>query len=266
MTPGYTAPRDVEGVVAALANGDGLAIGGGTMLVPDLTHGKSRPGVLVDLSRAGLAGITATGEGAVVGAMTTYADLMAADVPLLPRVARGITGGPQIRHRGTAGGSACYANPASDVPACLVALKARMRLASVRGEREVGAEEFFTGGFRTVREPDEVLTAFTVPRTDTAIGYLKFKLAESSWPIVTAAALVGAATVRVAIGGAAATPVVVEVERESWNQTHREAVLAALDDTEPWSDVLADAAYRRRIASVIADRAVANAVKEELCD
>ncbi|MFE2756229.1 FAD binding domain-containing protein [Actinosynnema sp. NPDC059335] len=266
MTPGYTAPRDVGGVVAALADGDGLAIGGGTMLVPDLTHGKVRPRVLVDLSRAGLAGVTAADDGVVVGAMTTYADLAAADLPLLPRVARGITGGPQIRHRGTAGGSACYANPASDVPACLVALKARMRLASARGGREVEAGEFFTDGFRTAREPDEVLTAFTVPRTDAAIGYLKFKLAESSWPIVTAAALVGPAVVRVAIGGAAATPVVVEVGRESWADAHREAVWAALDAARPWSDVLADAAYRRRVAPVIADRAVAHAVEEERCD
>ncbi|MCS7475707.1 FAD binding domain-containing protein [Umezawaea endophytica] len=272
MTPRYSAPRDLAGVTAALADGDGVVVGGGTMVVPDMTHGRTSAAVVVDLSRAGLAGVTAGEDGAVVGAMTTYTDLITSDVPLLSTVASGITGGPQIRNRGTAGGSACYANPASDVPACLVALGARMRLASAGGAREVPAAEFFLGGFRTARRPDEVLEAFVVPPLGgAALGYLKFKLAEGSWPIVTAATFAPTGgPLRIVVGGAAATPVAVDVDRPSvgsddpaWREHVREAVHTALDAAEPWTDVLAPAAYRRRIAPVIAARSAGRALEED---
>ena len=254
----YTRPSDVDGVTAALADGDAVVVGGGTMVVPEMTHGRVRPSAVVDLARAGLAGITRVRGGWVVGAMTTYTELERSAVPLLATVARGITGGPQIRNRGTVGGSASYANPSSDVPAALVALGARLHLARRGGERQVAAGDFFLGAFRTAREPDEVLTGITVPDTGAALGYVKFKLAEGSWPIVTAAALAGP-TIRVALGGAAAAPVVVEVARESWRDELRSAVDRVL--TEPWDDVLAPGHYRARIAPVIAARSVAGALE-----
>lgn len=257
----YTRPSDVDGATAALADGDAVVIGGGTMVVPEMTHGRVRPAVVVDLARAGLAGIT-RGDGAwVVGAMTTYTDLARSAVPLLATVARGITGGSQIRNRGTAGGSASYANPSSDVPATLVALNARLRLAKAGGVREVPAADFFLDAFRTARAPDEVLTAITVPDTDAALGYVKFKLAEGSWPIVTAATVAGSTTITVVLGGAAAVPVPVELERSSWREQLRSEVDRVL--TEPWDDVLAPGGYRARIAPVIAARSVADALAEE---
>jgi aerobic carbon-monoxide dehydrogenase medium subunit len=256
----YTSPSDVDGVTAALAGGGAVVIGGGTMVVPDMTHGRVRPAAVVDLARAGLAGVTRGDGGWVIGAMTTYSELERSSVPLLTIMARGITGGPQIRNRGTVGGSASYANPSSDVPAALVALGARLRLAKTGGVREVAAADFFLGAFRTAREPDEVLTAITVPDTDASLGYLKFKLVEGSWPIVTAAAVAGS-TIRVVLGGAAATPVAVEVARESWREQLRLAVDRVL--TEPWDDVLAPGRYRARIAPVIAARSVAGALSEE---
>ena len=255
----YTRPSDVDDVTAALADGDAVVVGGGTMVVPDMTHGRVRPAAVVDLAKAGLAGIT-RGDGEwVIGAMTTYTELERSDVPLLATVARGITGGPQIRNRGTVGGSASYANPSSDVPATLVALNARLRLAKAGGVREVAAADFFLGAFRTAREPGEVLTAITVPDTDASVGYLKFKLVEGSWPIVTAATVVGP-TIRVVLGGAAARPVTVEVARESWREQLRPAVDRVL--TEPWDDVLAPGHYRARIAPVIAARSVAGVLEE----
>jgi aerobic carbon-monoxide dehydrogenase medium subunit len=145
------------------------------------------------------------------------------------------------------------------VPATLVALNARLRLARRGGVREVAARDFFLGAFQTAREPDEVLTAITVPDPDGALGYVKFKLVEGSWPIVTAATVVGA-TIRVVVGGAAAVPFAVEVARESWRDELRSAVDTAL--TEPWDDVLAPGRYRARIAPVIAARSVANALEE----
>lgn len=266
----YSRPSDVDGVTAALAGGDTVVVGGGTMVVPDMTHGRTRPAAVVDLARAGLAGIT-RGDGVwVVGAMTTYADLERSVVPLLATVARGITGGPQIRNRGTAGGSASYANPSSDVPAALVALAARLRLARVGGVREVPAADFFLGAFRTAREPDEVLTAVTVPDPGGAVGYVKFKLAEGSWPIVTAATVAGP-VLRVVLGGAAAVPVALTLDRPAggtddpaWRDHVRTEVGRGLAEAGgPWDDVLAPGDYRARIAPVIAARSVAGALGQE---
>ncbi|OLF14097.1 hypothetical protein BLA60_02735 [Actinophytocola xinjiangensis] len=265
----FTRPPDLDGVTTALAGGDALVVGGGTMVVPELTHGRVDPPAVVDLSHAGLDGLTRAG-GWVVGAMVTYTALERADVPLLSRVARGITGGPQIRNRGTAGGSASYANPSSDVPACLVALDARLRLASVRGVREVAAAEFFLGAFRTVREPDEVLTEILLSDVDGKIGYLKFKLVEGSWPIVTAATVARPTAVRVVLGGAAAVPVAVELDPPpagttdpAWRAHVASVVERGIDEAGGgWDDVLAPGGYRRRIAPVIAARSVADALGE----
>lgn len=265
----FTRPPDVDGVTAALAGGDALVVGGGTMVVPDLTHGKVSPATVVDLSQAGLDGLT-RGGGWVIGSMVTYTGLEHAGVPLLSRVARGITGGPQIRNRGTAGGSASYANPSSDVPACLVALGARLRLACAGGVREVAAAEFFLGAFRTVREPDEVLTEILVPEVTVATGYLKFKLVEGSWPIVTAATVARPTALRVVLGGAAAVPVAVELDPPSagtndpaWLAHVADVVRLGIDEAGGgWDDVLAPGGYRRRIAPVIAARSVADALGE----
>ncbi|MEU6796770.1 FAD binding domain-containing protein [Nonomuraea wenchangensis] len=273
----YHAPTDLDGVVAALsaASGAAVVLGGGTMLVPDMTHGKTVADVVVDLSRAGLSGITTDSGAVVVGATTTYARLLSDPhagtlAPLLRRVADGVTGGPQIRNKGTIGGSACYANPSSEVPAALVALDARLRLASAGGVREVAAADFFTGAFATARRPDEVLAAVTLPApTGARPGYTKLKLAESSWPIATAACVPGQdGGLRVAVGAVAATPLLVTLDPPgagvadpAWRAHVREVVGAALD--EPWSDVLADGEYRRRVAPVVAARAVADALEAE---
>ncbi|MEV5556916.1 FAD binding domain-containing protein [Nonomuraea wenchangensis] len=273
----YHAPTDLDGVVAALsaASGPAVVLGGGTMLVPDMTHGRTVADVVVDLSRAGLSGITLDGGVVVAGATTTYAHVLADPrarelTPLLCRVAGGVTGGPQIRNKGTIGGSACYANPSSEVPAALVALGARLRLASAGGVREVAAEDFFTGAFATARRSDEVLAAIALPTPDGARpGYVKLKLAESSWPIATAACVPGPdGALRVALGAVAATPLLLTLDPPeagaadpAWRAYVREVVAAVL--TEPWSDVLADGEYRRRVAPVVAARAVADALQAE---
>ncbi len=267
----FTRPRDVDEVTAALAGGDALVIGGGTMVVPDLTHGRFRPGGVVDLSRAGFGHLTHEGGAWVLGSMLTYTELERSAVPLLSEVARGITGGPQIRNRGTVGGSASYANPSSDVPACLVALGARLRLARAGGAREVAAAEFFLGAFRTARGPDEVLTSVTVSDVDGPTGYVKFKLVEGSWPIVTAATVAGPDALRVVLGGAAAVPVAVGLDPPSagtndpaWRGYVASVVAQGIDEAGGgWDDVLSPGGYRRRIAPVIAARSVARALGEE---
>jgi CO/xanthine dehydrogenase FAD-binding subunit len=266
----YTRPESLQEVTAALAEGDAVVIGGGTMVVPDMTHGRTVAAAVVDLCRAGLGGIETHDGGWLVGATTSYAAIERSSLPLLTRVARGITGGPQIRHRGTAGGSACYANPGSDVPAVLVALGATLRLVSTDGVREVPASKFFRGAFSTARRPNEVLAALVVPPIRGAVGYHKFKLAEGSWPIVTATC-VAQETLSVVLGGAAGLPVPVVVDRPSlgtsdpaWRARLNEVVHHGLTEVGGgWDDVLAPGHYRARIAPAIAARAVADALGEE---
>lgn len=266
----YTRAESLDDAVAALAGGDATVIGGGTMVVPDMTHGRTRPVAVVDLCRAGLAGIESDGAGWTVGAMTSYATLEKSAVPLLARVSHGITGGPQIRHRGTAGGSACYANPSSDVPAVLVALGVTMRLVGSGGAREIAAVDFFRGAWKTVRRPDELLAALWVPAVKDPFGYHKFKLAEGSWPVVTAGCVAGE-RLRVAVGGAAAVSLLLDLDRPSlgtadpaWRDHVRTEVDRALVAVGgPFDDVLAPGAYKARIAPAIAARAVADALGEE---
>lgn len=272
----YSAPEDLDGIAEAIRSAAGTVavLGGGTMLVPDISHGNVRPDTVIDLARAGLAGVRAEGDSVVIGAMTTYRDVLASPVlrehvPLLPELASGVTGGPQIRNRGTVGGSASYANPSSDIPGALVALRARMRLLSPAGTREVPAAEFYTGPFRTARRDDEVLIEISVPRPSrTLFGYVKFKLATSSWPIVTAATLGEPdGGLRVAVGGAGRTPVTVRVPEPTdtddadWRAHVRAAVDAELTAVGTWTDVLADGEYRRRIAPVVVARSVAKALR-----
>jgi carbon-monoxide dehydrogenase medium subunit len=244
-------PASVEEAVelAGRYGSDARALAGGTVLVPEMSRGAARPGVVIDLSRCGLAGVLPGG----FGALTTYREL-AALPGLLGRVARGITGGAQIRNRATAGGSACYANPASDVPAALVALEATLVLASAGGERRLPAPAFFVDAFVTAARPGELLVSIELPplAPGSRFGYEKLRFGESSWPIVTAAAIVRpGGGLRVVLGGAAAVPVAVEVGAAAELE---EAIRAAL--VEPWSDVLAGSDYRRRVAPVMARRAL----------
>lgn len=260
----YEAPETVEDAVALLAEEGGATIvGGGTWVVPEMTNGKRTPARIVDLRRARLAGIRSENGSTVIGATTTYRDLIdsrevAERLPMLRTLALGITGGAQIWNQGTVGGSACYATPASDVPAALVALGARLLAHSASGVREVPAHEFFAGPFETSLAPDEVLAGIVVGRVE-ASGYYKFKLCESSWPIVTAAYVRDDAGERVALGAAQATPVLVELDGSDPADVAARAH-AAIDD--PWSDVLAPGSFRKSIAGVVAKRAAAAAREE----
>ena len=252
-------PRSAGEAAALLAEAgpDASVLGGGTVLVPEMSAGRARPRVVVDLGRAGLGRIVQEGHDLVVGATVTYADLerhasMAPEARLLSRVAGLITGGAQIRNRATPAGSAAYGNPSSDVPAVLVALDARVRLLSTAGQREVPAAEFFSGAFKTARRPDELVVALVIPQTGDGrrFGYYKLKFGESSWPILTATAVaLPEGTSRAVVGGLATTPLSLRGGGDDLP-----AALAGLAG-EPWSDVLADAGYRRAVAPAVVARA-----------
>lgn len=275
----YHAPASVEEAVGVLAaaNGDANVIAGGTWVVPELTHGIRTPAHIIDLRHAELSGVSASDAGITIGATTTYSALL--DSPLvgecaalLRTMALGVTGGAQVRNQGTIGGSACYATPSSDAPAALVALDASLTLAEAGGTRDVRAETFFEGAFRSALKQGELLTEIVVPEppSNVQFGYDKLKFCESSWPIATAACVLGldgdgvVEFARLAVGGANTKPYVVDtsvlvgtpVTRDLADEVAERAREAADD---PYTDVLADGAYRQQVSGVVAKRALLDA-------
>ncbi|MGY1692059.1 FAD binding domain-containing protein [Geodermatophilus sp. SYSU D01105] len=273
---GYVAPRDLPGCLDALADG-GRVLAGGTWVLPEMDRGESAPTRLVDLRRAGLGGVALTGTGLWLGAMCTYADLLAspavaAHAPLLRTMAGGITGGWALRNQATVGGAAVAARPQSDVPAALVVSGAVALVAGPDGERAVPAHELFAGASRSAVGAGELLVGFDLPSAAGAgSGYVKLKRGASSWPIATAAALVrlddaGTCTdATLVLGGVAAVPVRADVSSlvgsvPGETELRAAADLAAAAVPEPWEDVLAPASYRAAVAAPVARRALAAAV------
>lgn len=280
----YHLPGTVEAASAILAETGGAAtvLGGGTMAMPKLrdaaAHVDHR---VIDTARiAGFSDLAADSAGLTMGAGVSYSTLLSNSLtpPLLRAVAGRITGGPQIRNQGTVGGSACQANPASDIPTALVALQATLTIARLGSKRTLPAGEFFLGPFRTDLRPGELLVALHVPATSaTDWGYAKLKHGESSWPITVAAAqltrgsddtVVGAA---ITLGAATPTPVRIPLDRPEQFTTARKvgpalrtAIFGAIGDncTDWWADEAADRDYRRRVAGVIACRAIDDALSK----
>ncbi|GAB3573247.1 xanthine dehydrogenase family protein subunit M [Amycolatopsis endophytica] len=256
----YHRPGSLPEATAILAEhaGDIRVLGGGTALIPCLIRGEVTVGHVLDLRALGLGVIREVPGGVEIGAMVTYADVLgsavvAERVPLVARVARGITGGRQITQQGTLVGSACFSFPTSDAPGMFAALRARFRIAGPSGTREVPAADFFVDAHRVDLGEAELVTGVVLPSTARG-GYCKIKHASGSWPIATAAAVFDDASpgrLRVALGAIQAVPLVVSVDDPGQlAERVREAVDA------PWSDVLAPADYRTRVAPVVARRAV----------
>jgi carbon-monoxide dehydrogenase medium subunit len=166
----YEEPRSVEEAVALLArHGDeAKVLAGGQSLIPLLNFRLARPQLLVDVNRIdSLSFLRRRGGTLRIGALTRMATLersplVAAHWPLLAEAAR-LVGHPQIRSRGTVGGSVAHADPAAELPAALVALRATCHTRSARGSRELSAEDFFVTHLTTALEPDELLVGISVP-------------------------------------------------------------------------------------------------------
>ena len=261
----YLAPKSAAEAAALLAAspGDTEVIGGGTWVVVEMTAGQRDPRRVIDLKDAGLRTIKEENGAVVIGARATYTDVVRSDaakrLPALVAMATGITGGGQLRNRGTLGGSACYGNPSSDVPGLLVGLGAMLNVRSATGSRGIAAADFFTGPLQTALQPGEILESMTIPvPAGMKQGYYKFKLAESSWPICTGTALVAAdGSVAVTIGAANDRPVTVTGSAADLDGLAKAAEAAI---TSPFSDTLAAGEYRKQIAGAIAKRAVEAAV------
>lgn len=254
----YHRPSSLADALSLLDGGERSLLAGGQSLIPAMKHGLAAPSALVSLRDVEeLKGIDASADGVTIGAMTTHDEVAASAevqsaIPALATLAADI-GDPQVRNRGTIGGSIAHADPAADYPAALVGLGATV----VTDEREIGADDFFTGMFSTALEPGEIIKAVRFPVPDCA-AYAKFASPASKYALVGVMVSRGAGGVRVAVTGA--SPSV-------FRQAEMEAALAgdfsagALDGISQSpkklvSDVEASAEYRAHLVGVMARRAV----------
>jgi len=239
---------------------DAKVLAGGHSLLPMMKLRLAAPAVLIDITRAsGLSGISVDGEELVIGATTRHADLAASDLvragaPLLAHAAS-LVGDPQIRHRGTIGGSLAHADPAADLPMALVALGGSVELTGPEGTRRVAADDFFTGFFETALADGELLTAVRVPRQPgVPWGYQKFVRRANDWAIVGAAAIGG----RIALANMASTPVRARAAEQALagGASPAEAAALAAKGTSPGEDIHADREFRQHLARVLTKRAL----------
>lgn len=272
----YEAPRSVEEALRLLAGaGDRevKVLAGGQSLLPVMRLRLAAPELVVDLGRIPeLRGVWGDGDAIVVGAMTTHDDvlrepLIRQHALLLAEAARTVAD-PQVRHRGTFGGSLAHADPAGDMPAPALALDAEMVIAGPSGRRTVPAGEFFQDLFTTALNENELLVEIRVPKhTGWGAHYEKFSPVAQAWSIVAVAAAVRVengtiAQAKVGLTNMGLVPIRArEVEdalvgREATAEAIRDAAGLAANGTSPMSDANADEEYRRHLATVLTGRAV----------
>lgn len=278
----YLAPTTVGEAVSALEAYDGEAklLAGGQSLMPMLNMRLARPGLLVDLGRVQDLDYVRESDGRLaIGAMTTKrtledSPLVQSRQPLLHAATVAI-GHPQIRNRGTVGGSMAQADPAAEYPAVAVALDATFRLMGPNGERTVEAADFFVTYLTTALEPGEVLTEVSVPTLDPGSGWSLMEITRRHGDF----AIVGAAVTlklddagccvdpRIVLFGLGPTPVrprgtedLVQGERPAEDLYRGAASQLSQEVDEPLSDLHASAEYRRQLAAVMTRRALAEAV------
>lgn len=252
----YARAADDDHALELLAEPDAKVIAGGQSLVPVMKLRIARPSLVVDISRLGLSGIEERGGELHIGPLTTWAELTSPELlerPALAAIAecaRGI-GDLQVRNLGTIGGSVVHADPASDMPAVLLALGARLRLRGPEGEREVALGDALLGPFTTSLEPQELVTDIVVasPPAGSGTAYVSVEHPASGFALAGAAALVRPDGESVALTGVGATPFVLP-----GGDTR-----SALADAEIYGDRFASAEYRRELAAVVAERALATA-------
>ncbi|MDD3827282.1 MAG: xanthine dehydrogenase family protein subunit M [Anaerolineae bacterium] len=278
----YYAPQTVSEAVATLAQHgyDGKALAGGQSLIPMMNFRLAQPSVLVDLNGVSeLFYVRPARDGSVhIGAMTRQREveldpLVGQVAPLvqaaLPKVAY-----PQIRTRGTFGGSLAHADPSAELPAVAVALDARLRLQSRRGERWVAAKDFFQGFFTTLLEPDELLVEIALSPLPPRSGWSFMEVARRHHDFALAGV---AATVRLSGSGECEDarlvyfsvgdgPTVAEQaaallrgQVPSDEAIQEAARTAGQADVDPSSDINATAEYRRHLVEVLGRRALAEA-------
>ena len=274
----YARATSVDDAVARLgaANGEAKLIAGGHSLIPLMKLRLSEPRMLIDIARIpGLSGITRTGDAIEIGAGTVHHDIASSALlktacPVLAETAEEI-GDPQVRNRGTIGGSLAHADPAADYPAVMLALDAAIHIKGPRGSRSVKASDFFQAMFTVDLAADEIITAVTFTPV-MAAAYSKLHQRASHFAIVgvAAAVVVRGGTIesaRIGITGEASHATrLTEVEQAlsgkapSADNLAGAARLAGSTLTDVNSDLHASEEYRRAMIPVFTERALTRAV------
>ena len=272
---GYERPSSLDDALRIIgSDGDAKVLAGGQSLLPLLKLRLGSAGTLVDIGRlTELKGVRQLSDGRLaIGALTTYRELM--DSPAqhygvfqdaVPHIAD-----LQVRNRGTVGGAIAHADPALELPACLLALDAEVVARSASAERTIPIDGFFEGPFATALRPDEILTEIRLPgpRDDAGSAYVSLQQTASGYAIVGVAAVVFVGEGRSIAG---ATVALTGVGDHAYRARAVEAALAgsdgsaasieaaaahATDDVEVASDIHADSAYRTAMAAVYTGRAI----------
>ena len=277
----YMRATSIDEACQALADAgeDARIIAGGQTLVPLMAMRMARPTLLIDINGiAELSGIDIEGDALVIKACTTQADALASDIvrdtcPLLADALSHV-GHTQTRNRGTIGGSLCNADPSAEIPLIVCTLDAIMVARTSNGERRIAADAFFDFAMTTALEPNECLTEIRFPLWQepmTGHGFHEVSIRDSDFALAAAASQAtldssgNCTRLQIAIGGASPTQMrLAPVEQvligsDLSDGAISEACAAILDLVEPQSDVHADAEYRRRVARVMAERAIASA-------
>jgi carbon-monoxide dehydrogenase medium subunit len=241
---------------------DAKLLAGGHSLIPLLRLRFARPSLLVDIGRLDdLRYVREDGDRIAIGALARHAQLAADPVlaercPVVARAASRI-GDPQVRHRGTIGGSIAHGDPASDLGTVLLTLDAEFVARGPGGERTIPAGEFFTGMFTTALGPQDVLTEIRVPPVASA-SYVKLTRRSQDWATVGAAAARLDGRVQVGLTSMGGTPLRAQGVEEALagGASPRDAAARAAEGTAPPSDASASSEYREHLAQVLVRRAL----------
>ena len=257
-----------EAIALLTEHGDeAKLLAGGHSLLPLMKLRLASPSVLIDVGRLDeLSYVRDGGDHVAIGALTRHRDLeiselLATEAPILAHAA-GHVGDPQVRHRGTLGGSLAHADPASDLPAVVLALGGSMVARGPGGERVIDAREFYRGFLESVLEPDELLTEIRVPKAAGAgWSFQKFNRRAQDWAIVGVAAVRNNGASGVGLINMGSTPIfargVVDAVADGASAT--DAAEHAVDDAEPQDDINASVEFRTHLAKVLVRRALEEA-------
>ena len=268
----YVAPASLDEAISALAEGgeDAKLLAGGHSLLPLMKLRLAAPALLIDLRRVpDLAGVQHNG-GARIGAMTTHTAVTGAGLGLVSAAAATIAD-QQVRNRGTIGGSLAHGDPASDLPAVVLAAEGTIVARGRDGEREIAAADFFRDYLETALAHDEVVTEVRLPDSDGwSFGYQKFNRRREDWAMVAVCALVRVqdgtvADARIGLTNMGGTPLRASAAEDALRGQPfgavpiAEAAEQASEGTSPPADLNASADYKRHLARVLCRRALEQA-------
>jgi carbon-monoxide dehydrogenase medium subunit len=272
----YAAPESLDEAIRLLDEGgeDAKPLAGGHSLLPLMKLRLAAPSLLVDLRKVpGLHGIQRENGSYRIGSMTTHAELEEASaLGLVSRAAASIAD-RQVRHRGTIGGSLAHGDPASDLPAVLLAAEGAVTVRGPAGQREVAAADLFQDYLTTAIQPGEVITEVRVPALEGwGFGYEKLNRRSEDWAMVGVSALVQVtdgvvSDVRVGLTNMGPTPLRARAVEEALRgrpaeaQAIARAAEQAAEGTDPPGDLNATPAYKQHVARVLTRRALEAATR-----